>query len=129
MICRTGEFLKWLFADRASAQTLVEATSDRVLAKHPDEQRVEAPRCELVRRLADERAAETLPLVRGQDVDRVDLAPVRRVAGSLAATYRERNDLAGVLGDEAELIGRLSTQPLATPVGILAETVDEPVRQ
>jgi hypothetical protein len=120
-----------LFAARDPAEALVESTPDLILAEDPDEERGHPASGKLSRRFADERAAQTLALMRGQDVDRGDLAFVDGISGALGTADREADNLSGFLRDEAELRVRLRelAEAVPAPLDVRPHVIEERVRK
>src|SRR5882762_3065627 len=127
VLLRAGKFLEWLLTNGRSSDAFVKAAADLVLAQDPDEERRHPAARELACALADERASVTPPLRRRQDVDRVDLGRILAVARALRSRERVADHLRTFLRDEVQLGRRGRTEPLATPLDVPLELVDDTV--
>ena len=111
----------------ATAHPLVELARRPVLAQDPDDHAAPATREKFPRARAHQRRAVTVPLMRGEDVDRVDLAGMRVIADARRAAVAEADDLAVVLGDKREAVCAHRRHPQASAPAVVPEAIEHEI--
>ena len=111
----------------AAAHPHVELARRMVLAQDPDDHAAPAARAKFSRARPHQRRAVTVPLMRGEDVDRVDLAGMRVVADARRAAVAEADDLCVMFGDEREAVCAHRRHPEASARAVVPEAIEDEI--